>query len=353
MKRKGKTIFDKVIVIGPDLNGMGGMSRVIKSYSEYFPDFHYIPSNSRFGSALGAVNLLALMARLPIERLLGRRLLHIHGAMGKSWFRKNMIMRWGKLLGFKTIFHCHAATAKDVFARMGIGRARKVLDRYDCVIALSEYWREYFTQTFDLGHKTFKVNNIVARAEASGERKEGPVRFLFLGELGHRKGIFDILKGIADAGLTGFHLTVGGNGETERFCSEVERLGLSDRVEFVGWVTGDRKDELLRECDVLMLPSFNEGLPISILEAMANGKAVITTPVGGIPEVIENDVNGLMVSPGDSAAIGAAMQRYIADPALARRHGEASAERVSDFYPEAVRDRLAEIYSEMLGSLKV
>ncbi len=346
--KEHKTVFDRVLYIGPDIKDKGGISSVLKSYSEHFPDFHFIASNSRYGFLPGAVNWLTLMVRLPFERMSGRKLLHLHGAMGKSWIRKNIIFRWGKMLGFKAVFHCHAHSAKESFARMGIEKARKALDRYDSIIALSEYWRDYFTQTFGLGHKTYKVNNIVARGPEPGKRADGPVRFLFLGELGHRKGIFDILKGIAELGLTGFHLTVGGNGETERFCSEVKRLGLDDRVEFVGWVTGARKDELLRDCDVLMLPSFNEGLPISILEAMANGKAVITTPVGGIPEVIENEVNGLMVNPGDSAAIGTAMQRYIAEPDLARRHGEASVERVSEFYPEAVRDRLAEIYAELL-----
>lgn len=346
---KSYMILDKVLFIGPDLNDKGGISSVLKSYSENFPNFHHLPSNSRHGTLPGAFNLLGLLAALPFQRLKGRKILHIHGAMGKSWIRKNIIRKWGELWGFKSIFHCHACTACESFAAMGISKSKKKLDRYDAIIALSDYWKNYFDTTFGLGDKTFKVNNIVARAEGDTypRRDDGVTRFLFLGQLGDRKGIFDILNAISSAGLTGFKLTVGGNGEVDRFKAEVARLGLGDRVEYVGWVTGDMKDRLLRQSDVMILPSYNEGLPISILEAMAYGKGVISTPVGGIPEVIADGVNGLLVAPGDTAAIAAAMKAYIDNKSLARTHGLASAAIVDGFYPEAVLSRLVEIYNKI------
>lgn len=345
-----KTIFDRVIYIGPDLNDRGGISSVLGSYSHTFPVFHHLASNSRYGTAAGALRLLWLMLMLPVERMKGRRILHIHGAMGKSWVRKTLIMRWGKLLGFKMLYHCHAGSAKVAFSKMGIDNARRVLDCYDGIIAISESWREYFAETFDATDRTFKINNIVVPPAnlPRPRRTDGKVRFLFLGMLCEQKGIFDLLQALHTRVRGDYKLTVGGNGEVDRFKAEVGRLGLGEHVEYVGWVTGEKKERLMREADVLILPSYIEGLPVSILEAMANNLAVISTPVGGIPEIITDGVNGQLITPGDLDGIAAAINRYIANPTLARAHGRASADRIKAFYPDAVVASLAAIYASLL-----
>ena len=346
-----KSLFDKVLFIGPDIKDKGGISSVLASYADTLPVFHHIASNSRYGTLPGAINLLILLLRLPVERLRGRRLLHIHGAVGKSWIRKTIIMRWGRLLGFKTLFHCHAGMADNWFKKIGMGKARSVLDCYDGIIALSESWRKYFSKTFNFDDKIFTVNNIVmpAKTDAEPRKTDGRVNFLYLGLLCDRKGIFDLLQALHDGVSGEYNLSVGGNGEVERFKDEVSRLGLEQNVEYVGWVTGDMKENLLRRCDVLILPSYFEGLPISVLEAMARRKAVIATTVGGIPELITDKVNGFLVNPGDTDALAKAIDRYIAEPGLAATHGQASAKRIAPYYPDAVVKSLAEIYNHFLN----
>lgn len=351
MNRGTKFLFDKVLFIGPDIKDKGGISSVLASYADTMPVFHHIASNSRYGTIPGAFNLMVLLLRLPVERLRGRRLLHIHGAVGKSWIRKTIIMRWGRMLGFKTLFHCHAGAADRWFKKIGIDKARSVLDRYDGIITLSETWRQYFVKTFHFDNKIFTVNNIVmpTNVDAKSRNTDGRVNLLFLGLICDSKGIFDLLQALhRGVGAGDYHLTVGGNGEVERFKDEVSRLGLGQNVEYVGWVTGEMKENLLRQCDVLILPSYVEGLPISILEAMARRRAVISTTVGGIPEIITDKVNGFLVTPGDTDAIAKAIDRYIADPDLAATHGQASAKRIEPYYPNAVVKSLAEIYRQFL-----
>lgn len=342
-------LLEKVLFIGPDLNGKGGISSVLHMYYQCFPEFHYIPSNSRKGTMAGAVQLGKLMLRLPFERLRGRRILHLHGCMGKSWTRKTLIMRWGKLFGFKTIFHCHGGTAKEFFKEYGIERARKILDKYDAVIGLSKGWADYFAETFGIRDKTFYVNNIVLPGQQPLNLKyDGTERFLFLGEICDSKGLFDILHAMAQSDLKNMSLHVGGNGEVERFKREVAKLGLTDRVFFHGWVTGEKKEMLLRHSNVMILPSYNEGMPITILEAMAWGKGIIASPVGGIPELIENNENGFLVNPGNTEEIAAAMNKYIADSKLFRIHGIKSLQKIQEFYPGQVLESLCNIYSRIL-----
>ena len=95
-----------------------------------------------------------------------------------------------------------------------------------------------------------------------------------------------------------------------------------------------------------ILPSFNEGLPISILEAMSYGHPVISTPVGGIPEVV--DGNGILVTPGNADEIWAAMSRYIDNPSAIGQEGNISLINVRPYLPDSVMEQLRQIYLDIL-----
>jgi glycosyltransferase involved in cell wall biosynthesis len=126
---------------------------------------------------------------------------------------------------------------------------------------------------------------------------------------------------------------------------EAERMGVRDRVEL-----GFRDDvgELLDELDVVALPSWTEGLPMSVLEAMAHGRPVVATPVGGTPEVVADGETGLLVPPRDPTALAAALRRLVADPDLRRRLGDAGRRRVAErFTATAMEEQILEIYSEV------
>jgi glycosyltransferase involved in cell wall biosynthesis len=170
---------------------------------------------------------------------------------------------------------------------------------------------------------------------------------LFLGRLGHRKGIFVLLEALAAVRSRFRHVVLlcGGDGELDRVRAEVVRLDLSDNVTLLGWVKGAAKDELLESSTVFVLPSFDEGVPMSILEAMAWGLPVIATPVGGIPEVVTDGREGLLVAPGDADALGEAICRLLVDADLRAQMGRNGRLRFqTDFSIQSVLEKLESIY---------
>jgi glycosyltransferase involved in cell wall biosynthesis len=127
----------------------------------------------------------------------------------------------------------------------------------------------------------------------------------------------------------------------------VERLGLTPRVHFLGW-RGDL-DRVYADLDAVVLTSKNEGSPVALIEGMAARRAVVSTAVGGVPDIVEHEVTGLLVPDGDGAAVAAAVLRLLADPALAARLGEAGQRAVlATFAASRLVDDVDHLYQQLL-----
>ncbi len=349
-----ENIFDKVLFVGPDLNGRGGIASVLRSYSHCVAPFHYMRSNSAKGSLFGIIALIMLLLRLPYFRWVkGMEIVHIHGASGKSFVRKSLIVKLARVLGYKVIFHSHGGLFNDYVKKTGREKVGGILTQCDAIAVLSNNWKEYFEQTFDIKN-VYVINNIVfPPTENVGEIKishREPYILLFLGLICDNKGIFDLLDVIA-LHKTEFdgkiRLIVGGNGEVERLMFFVSQNQLENIVEYRGWISGDEKTMLLKECDIVVLPSYIEGVPISLLEAMANAKPSITTNVGGIPGIIESGKNGVIIIPGDKNALYNAIRLYIDNPQLITEYGIEGFNRVEYFYPKSVMKQLENLYNRL------
>jgi glycosyltransferase involved in cell wall biosynthesis len=129
----------------------------------------------------------------------------------------------------------------------------------------------------------------------------------------------------------------------------IESAGLEEMVEFRGWVTGREKQQLLQFSDVFILPSYFEGSPVAVLEAMSYGAPVISTTVGGIPEIVQSGRNGWLHRPGDQRALFDAILYYIDDPGNIKCHGARSRQMIRDYYPSSVEPQLASLYSSLLS----
>lgn len=348
------SIFDKVVFVGPDKSsmGQGGISSVMRAYSLYIKPFYYLRTNSAHGTILGLVALMIMMMRLPYYRWFKKvEIAHIHGATGKSFVRKTMIIKWAKVLGFRLIFHCHSGHISDYVNKRGREKVCSVLDECDCVVALSNGWKRYFEE--ELGCKNVKViNNIVYPVENNlPEFTSEKIRLLFLGLICENKGIFDLLD-VLVAHKEEFEnkliLYVGGAGDVEYMNSIISKHRLDGIVKYLGWVSGEEKKRVIRDCDVCVLPSYVEGMPITILEAMANSKTVIASNVGGIPEIVKDGVNGLLHTPGDKDAIYRAIKYCLDNPNQLASYGKLGAEIVKDYYPLAVVSQLQELYVQLL-----
>ena len=352
-----KSISDRVLTVGERYWDPvhGGIVSVLKAYRESFETFPFIASSGRLNWAhklwydLGG--LFALGWRLLWDRKI--RIVHIHTAAGRS-FDKHGYYAWlARLMGRKVILHSHASRVKvwyEGLSERHQRRVRRMLSKLDRLIVLSSSWRDFFVSIGVSPEKVSIVNNITEPAgrEKVARAAGGPVRLLFLGEIGPRKGVFDLLQAMAHlqgAAPGKARLEIGGNKNEAALEEAIRTQGLEDCVHFNGFVTGDLKKELLSRADVFVLPSYHEGLPVSILEAMSYGCAIISTPVGGIPEVVRE--NGILVRPGDVEGIAAAIARC-EEESVCRRMGLSSLEIVKDYYPEAVMAHLKRIYESLL-----
>jgi glycosyltransferase involved in cell wall biosynthesis len=141
-----------------------------------------------------------------------------------------------------------------------------------------------------------------------------------------------------------------GSGEIDEVRRLARELAVEAQLELPGWVAGEAKARLLAEAAIYVLPSHNENLPVSILEAMAAGLPVVSTRVGGIPDAVRHGTEGLLVTPGAREELAQALLRLLSDPALARKMGDSGRRRVaSEFSPAAVLGALERLYGAIGG----
>jgi glycosyltransferase involved in cell wall biosynthesis len=146
-------------------------------------------------------------------------------------------------------------------------------------------------------------------------------------------------------------LVFGGEGDFAALLRRAAELGIEDRIELPGWIEADQRDEQLARASVFCLPSHAEGLPMAMLEAMASGRAVVASSVGGIPETIVDGGNGLLVPPRDEAALARALTQVLGDEALrARLAGAARATIEQHYSTEVVCGQLSALYRELAGT---
>lgn len=340
----------KVLYAGPDIKGVGGIASVLQSYSRTIPGFAYVATNSRHGTLPGFVNFAKALAALPYYRLRGFDTVHAHGASGKSFIRKRALLRWARILGFRTVFHCHGGAFDDYAATAGHDKISRTLRQFSAVAVLSERWKQFFTEELACPNVHI-IPNIIELPSEPVARKCVPadkaVRFLFMGKVCADKGVYDLLDAVAlrrDKLSGRMTLTLCGNGESEKLTQRIKELKLDDMVRYGGIVAPADRDATYRNTDVFVLPSYVEGLPITILEAAAYCIPSIATPVGAIPTLIQPGVNGLLVEPGNAQSIADAMLTYINDHEAVYTHGQAARAAINDNLPDAVMAKLRELY---------
>jgi len=248
----------------------------------------------------------------------------------------------------------HGSTFQPFYAGAGIFRAviRRLLNRNDLVICLSPQWFDFFSNLVPAAKLKILNNPVPAAVGIIAKKDNDIMNFLFLGRIGNRKGVFDLVKAVSLLPpelrrLT--RLTIGGNGEVQKLQDLIKTLSVEDCVTYAGWVDGQLKTELLAAADVYILPSYNEGLPVSILEAMAYGLPVISTPIGGIPEVVREGINGFLVEPGNTQEIADRIGKMVNSRELAAEMGKASLQTVKPFMADSVFPELDTIYASLLA----
>lgn len=345
----------RVLMLGTDPGGRGGVATVVSLLQQdglfEREDVCYVPTHAeggkvaRMGAFLkGMWGTLRCLAR-------GVDVVHAHAASYGSFVRKSLLLALARVARRKTVFHLHGACFDSFVAGSGSVMRRWIrhtLQASSVVIALSTRWAA-FVQEFAPRARVVVIPNSVPLPPARADEAE-PGRILFLGQVEPRKGICELLGALAllKDRFPSAKLAIGGQGGLEEVRRRAQALGIADRVSELGWVTAGQKAQELARAAIFCLPSHAEGLPMAMLEAMAAGKAVVTTGVGGIPDAVADGENGLLVVPGDVEALAAALGRLLGDDEERRRLGERARATIRErFESGVVIEQISGVYEQL------
>ena len=346
----------RVLMIGPGRNVMGGISTVVNSYFDLKlnerVELRYIVSMED-GNKMKKLGVAA-KAYLEFRKCLKDfDIVHVHMAAQASFTRKSLFIRLAKKAGKKIIIHQHAADFDDFFFKQSDELKRQqikeVFAMADRVIVLSEEWADFFGKHVCDERKIAIVHNgvVIPNYEKTDYTDQN---VLFLGRLGERKGAYDLLKVIPDVlkRIPNARFFFGGDGEVERCKELAEKTGIADNVSFLGWIRDTEKEEYLKKCSTFVLPSYHEGMPMSVLESMSYGLATISTNAGGIPQIISQGIDGFRVEAGDLKELETTLVRILISSNEKRILGQAARKKIVEkFNAERNIDLLCTLYQKV------
>ena len=350
-------------MVGPARGVRGGVSAVANTLLESMPgdapSIRYIATHTEGPKALkfiiavfGICNVVLTAAFWPFG------ILHIHVASNASFTRKNVVAAVGHALGKKVILHVHGGGFADFFDHGSLPLKRRISARLaaaDLVIGLSERWQSRL-KSMSPGADVRVLTNpvdILAYTEATRLRpqpKAAGGRLLFLGALVKRKGVWDLVEAVARvaAERPDAILELAGSASSAELRRLIDTKAVNKNVRFLGWIQDDDKLAAFGRAHMLVLPSYIEGLPVVLLEAMAAGLPVVATRVGGIPDLVEDGVNGFLIEPGDVEALSESILRLLSDTELRHSMGAAGLRLVGDKHDVRVVTRtLVDWYDEI------
>ncbi|NES99875.1 MAG: glycosyltransferase family 4 protein [Sphaerospermopsis sp. SIO1G1] len=354
-----------VLMVGASLEQNGGIATVEKLILKYIPeeiDIRHITSHDE-GSVLHRIIVFIYALMKIVSQLLFQKvdIVYIHMSDGGSIIRKAFVSLIASLFRKAFIVHTHGAEFHVSYSR--IPKLCKyilnqIFQQCQYFIVLSHAWQDYYISNLGLPKEKVLIlpNPTELPDKVPLRSNTEKVNFLFCGRVGMRKGTFDLIKAFANLPqeiLKTSYITIAGDGEIQEALVLVKELNLSNHINLVGWVNSDDRNNLLANSDVFILPSYNEGLPMAILEAMGWGLPIISTPVGGIPELVINHQNGLIVTPGNIKELSAAMALLIQDEQLRISLGTVARTNVEPYDINHYCCQLVEIYSSLAKFVKV
>jgi glycosyltransferase involved in cell wall biosynthesis len=344
----------RLVMLGAAPETRGSIAAVVEAYREngLFKRWaiDYIPTYCG-GSALDNARM-TLKALRRFTRALAehrRLVLHVHSSPQAGFWRDCLFMAPAFAAGCPVILQLHGGGFQGFHDESSMplrSVLRYFLERAACVMVPAQSVRSWVRSLARNAHAVCIPNPVSVHASAAEANR--PNLILFLGRLEQRKGVFDLLQAVSRlrAAIPDVRLVCAGEGDRNAVARHAARLGIADAVHFTGWVGPSGKRALLENAAVFALPSYAEGLPMSLLEAMAAGVPVIASPVGGIPEVLVDGVSGCLVPPGDVATLERTLRKLLLDRKLAAKLAVSGRESVQRrFGAERAIRQLEDVYA--------
>lgn len=348
----------KIVVVGPAPGARGGMATVLENLAVagFFADgSHELIGSYVDGSARVKLRV-ALRALGRLASMLVRRdvaLVHVHSAMGASIVRKSAFVMLARAFRVPVVFQMHNGAFVEVYGKLPRAwRAcvRRMLRSCQCVVVLTAAQEQFVRRS--LGHPCVRRINNPVNVAATHLAPDAPAPQVgFFGLFLESKGVFDLLRAwaLARARLGRGTLVLCGDGDVAPIVALAEELGVGGSLRVSGWIEGAEKERVMRESLVIALPSYSEAMPMTVLEAMAQQRAVLATRVGAVPEMVEDGVTGLVVEPGDVEGLANAIERLLGDPQAALRMGrEGYSKCVGEFSADAVIHQIDVVHRQVL-----
>jgi glycosyltransferase involved in cell wall biosynthesis len=341
-----------VLMLGPGLGVQGGISTVERMTLAALPGKVRAVHVATMDGGSKLRKLLTYLRALARVCTAGRPdVAHLHFASRASSVRKMALARLMLARGCKVVMHAHGGAYREYWASLSPRAQHRnlaVLRRIDALIVMGEGWREFYVSIGVPREKVVVLPNPVALPAALPRRERiGKITFVYLGLIAAHKGTFDLVEALGrlpQSTLAKVRVVIAGNGEDRELQRRIRALSLQEAVEVRAWLGPEERDALLASAEAFVLPSYNEGLPMALLESMAWGLAPVVAPVGGIPEVVEDERTGLLVRSGDLAGLAAAIEKLALDPALCARLGAAARRRVEPLAVDAYARKLGALY---------
>lgn len=310
----------KVLVIATSHKTRGGITSVIKAHQKgrQWKNFHckwietHIDKSGSLKLLYFCKGWIQFILNLPFYEIV-----HIHTSEPPSAIRKALFLWWAKLWKKKIIVHFHAFSPETTINGKYQNVYKYLFTHADKVIVLSQLWEKYVNNTFHLGNKIQVIYN-PCTTEILPDRYPKQNIILYAGTVNARKGYADMIKAFAKIAsqYPEWKVVFAGNGEIDKGKILAKDLDIESQTQFLGWINGKKKDKAFKEASIFCLPSYAEGFPMAVLDAWAYGLPVITTPVGGIPDIAKDGENLLLFQPGNYDQLAVQMERLIKDSAL-------------------------------------
>lgn len=344
----------KILMIGPDRSVHGGISGVVNNF--YAAGLAEKVDLTYVGTMVDGSKIRKLFQAIKAYirfcmKLPHCDIVHVNMASDVSYYRKSIFICTAYIFHKKIIIHQHGGDFQTFYhsqlSDKGKKRLKATFAKADAVIVLTSFWEDFFAQIVDKKKIVIIPNGI--SLPNMNSRQYGTHKLLFLGRICKEKGIGELLAAVAELSqkYEDIQLYLGGIFEDESLKELAEQY--PETITLLGWIEGSEKEKYLELCDVYVLPSYFEGQPVSVLEAMAYASCVVASRVGGIPQMIEDNESGLLVEPRDQASLKKALITVLEDEKLCTRLGMAARGKVQkEFSIDQCMEKLLSLYGKVL-----
>lgn len=351
----------RICMIIPSFEAKGGIASVVSGYrgSELEEKYQisYIETYCDGSKAAKLGKAIASYFRFTKQLIFSKPdLIHIHSSFGASFYRKLPFIYIGSLLHIPIVNHVHGAEWCQFYQNASARSKnvkKKTFKKCDMIIALSEEWKKNLNEVID-AQKIQVVNNYGFDYSCGLIEERQLETVLFMGFLCERKGCFNIpeICTLVKYRIPDVRFVLAGSGshaDIKEIETLIKKYGITENIELPGWIKEKQKDALLKKASLFFLPSYAEGMPMSVLEAMGYGLPIVSSNVGGIPHLVENGKNGYLLDPGDVEGFAKAIVKLLQDPKLRNRMGAESANAIKErFSLKRHTDSIIGIYENLL-----